>query len=267
VPAKASPAQPPPAKKPGPSEAKSASPVLMTVSGDNIIIASEDREALDQLESLLRMMSHQTTSPGRNYNVYVLKHADATKVAETLQQLFRTNRRSGTLHELNPVMIVADERMNALLVQASRADRTTIENYLKVIDSDETPAALNASNPLTVPLRNVNATRIEQMLRTIFKSQLPAQSGAKGSGSAGLFSADLTVDDVTNSLIIIAPPSLAEHLAEFARSLDASAAENASREISIIPLKKTNAARMQKILDLLLENSSGSKSPSSRHRP
>ncbi len=144
--------------------------------------------------------------------------------------------------------------MNAILVQASRADRTTIENYLKVIDSEETPAEANASKPLTVSLRNTKAGRIEQMLRTVFKTQLGAKNATAG---GSLFSSELTVDEVTNSLIITAPPPLAERLAAFARSLDDSAAENSAREIAIVPLKKTSAARVQKILDLLLEGNTG----------
>ena len=98
----------------------------------------------------------------------MLKNAPAAKVAETLQQLFRTGR-PGSLGALDPVVITADERMNAILVQASRADRTTIENYLKVIDAEETPDA-GAAKPLTVTLRNAKAARIEQMLRTVFKA-------------------------------------------------------------------------------------------------
>jgi hypothetical protein len=255
---------PPAAAAAPPAKAKSPPPVLMAVSGDTIIIASEDREALDQMESLLRMLSRQSGGPGRNHTVYVLKHAVATKVAETLQQLFRTNQQSNYLRGLSPVVIVADERMNAVLVQASRADRATIENYLKVIDSEETFADSTASKPLTVPLRNAKATRIEEMLRTIFKAQLGTKSAVAGGGSTGLFATELAVDEVTNSLIIVAPPPLAERLADFARSLDAAAMENASREVSIISLKKSSAARVQKILDLLMEDTTGARGHAAR---
>jgi hypothetical protein len=253
----------PPATNPAPPKAKAAPPVLMAVSGDQIIIASEDREALDQMESLLRMMSRQAGGPGRNYNIYLLKHAVATQVAETLQQLFRAGQQSGSgyLRALHLVTIVADERMNAILVQASRADRVTIENYLKVIDSEETPAEANASKPLTVALQNAKAGRIEQMLRTIFKAQLGAKGAAASGKATGLIATELTVDEVTNSLIITAPPPLAERLAEFARSLDKAAAENGAREIAIVPLKKSNAARVQKILDMLLEDGTRGRAP------
>jgi hypothetical protein len=262
VAAPAPPAKPAQKSPPPPPNAKTPPAVIMSLSGDQIIIASQDREALDQMESLLRVMARQSggLAPGRNYSIHVLKNAPAAKVAETLQQLFRPGR-AGSLAGLHPVVITADERMNAILVQASRADRATIENYLKVIDAEETPADASAAKPLTVPLHNAKAARVEQMLRTVFKAQL----GAKSTGnSAGPFSAEVTVDEVTNSLIITAPQAMAERIAAFARSLDASAGDNAAREIAIVPLKKTNAARVQKILDLLLEQPSGTRTHATR---
>jgi type II secretory pathway component GspD/PulD (secretin) len=261
----ASPPAKPAHKSPPPSpNTKTPPAVIMSLSGDQIIIASQDREALDQMESLLRVMARQSggLAPGRNYSIHVLKNAPAAKVAETLQQLFRPGR-GGSLAGLHPVVITADERMNAILVQAGRADRATIESYLKVIDAEETPADASAAKPLTVPLHNAKAARVELMLRTVFKAQLGAKSTAAGS-SAGPFSAEVTVDEVTNSLIITAPPAMAERIAAFARSLDASAGDNAAREIAIVPLKKTNAARVQKILDILLEQPSGTRTHATR---
>ena len=253
APTKASPAQPI-KRKPTPTAAKAATPVLMAVSGNNIIIASEDREALDQMESLLRTMSRQSAGPGRNYHVYVLKHAVAKNVAETLQQLFRNNQQAGVFGRTqNPVVIVPDERMNAILVQAGRVDRVTIENYLKVIDSEETPDALNSWKPVIVRFRNTNASRIEQMLRAVFKSQLGSPNAIPGGGFA---SSDMTVDQITNSLIITAPPTLAKQIAAFATSLDDSAVEDISRETAIVPLKHINADRAQKILNLIMNDAS-----------
>jgi hypothetical protein len=55
---------------------------------------------------------------------------------------------------------------------------------------------------------------------------------------------------------------LAERLADFARSLDQSAADNPSDEITIVPLKNTNAARAQQILNMLLDDG-----PASRRAP
>jgi hypothetical protein len=261
----------PPPAAPAPAETPTPPPVTIAVSGGKIIVASKDREALDQIESLLRMMARQDAGPGRNFSIYMLKHAAAEKVAATLQMLFRTGRQMqpgpqfGASRGLNRVVIVADERTNAILVQANRMDRTTIEAYLKVIDSEEPPASIREMKPVTVVLHNSKALRIEQILRTIFRSQLaPAHAGP--SGSAGLLSTELAVDEVTNSLIITGPPALAEQIATFARSLDNSAEENASRETEIIPLKHINAERVQKILNLMLQDVSGSRFHSAPHR-
>jgi type II secretory pathway component GspD/PulD (secretin) len=259
-----------PAEKPVATDEKAAAPVLIAQDGDNIVIASNDPAALDQLESILHTMSQsgasQSPTPGRNYSIYLLKHAVASRAAETLQSLFRSGKQSGSLHSTNSVIIVADERTNAVLVQASRTDRAVIENYLKIIDTDEMPVALNELKPLTVVLQNAKASRIEQLLRTIFKSQLGAKSTT---GSQALVSTDITVDEVTNSLIITAPSTVAEHLASFARSLDESSAERSNREVSIIPLKKTNAARVQQILEMFLDDAPTAKRPraATTHRP
>ena len=74
---KASPVVAPPAEKPAPPSAKPAEkaapvppsatkappPVIVSLSGDKIVIASQDREALDQMESLLRVMARQSGGP------------------------------------------------------------------------------------------------------------------------------------------------------------------------------------------------------------
>ena len=162
---------------PGLVESKNLPPVTIAISGDKIIVSSKDPEALDQIESLLRTMTRQGTTPGHNFNIYLLQHAAASKVAETLQTLFRTGRQSqpgqpfGASRGFSRVVVVADERTNALLVQASRIDRATIEAYLKVIDSDEPPASVREMKPVTVTLHNSKAMRIEQILRTIFRTR------------------------------------------------------------------------------------------------
>ena len=74
----------------------------------------------------------------------------------------------------------------------------------------------------------------------------------------------MTTDEVTNSLIITAPSAVAERIAAFASSLDASAGGNAAREIAIVPLKKTNAVRVQKILDMILQQPSGTRTHATR---
>ena len=70
---------------------------------------------------------------------------------------------------------MADERTNAILdkpiVPTAPQSRIT-----EVIDFEEMLAAIQAMKPLTVVLKNSKAARIEQLLRTVFKSQLTTRN-------------------------------------------------------------------------------------------
>jgi len=254
------------AEKPPAEGQKPAPPIFIAPSDGGILIASEDQEALDQLESLLRTMSQRGGMAGRNFTVFTLKNTSAARVATTLQQVFRSGQQTGGLARLvaNPVTIVPDERTNSILVQANRSDRSTIENLLKVLDTAEVPDVLAAYKPRTIAIKNTRASRIEQVLRGVFKAQLATGTAAGGpagtTGSTG-HAPEIVVDDVANSLIIRGPSPLVDRIVDFARSLDESAGEELSRGLEIIPLKRTNATRVQAILDAMMKGGGAATTP------
>ncbi len=98
--AKVSPQPAPPAAAAAPPKAKSPPPVLMAVSGDKSSSPRKTARRSIRWNRCCGSFSRQSGGPGRNYNIYLLKHAVATKVAETLQQLFRTNQQSNYLRGL-----------------------------------------------------------------------------------------------------------------------------------------------------------------------
>jgi type II secretory pathway component GspD/PulD (secretin) len=263
-----------PPAEPKPAVSKPGAPILIAPGEGGITIASEDAEALDQFETLLRALSQRTSGPGRNLAVFSLHHTSATRVAATLQQVFRasppgaaagapggtpggapgaTPRRSAA----NALVIVPDERMNAILVQANRTDRTTIENLIKVLDAAELPADAERK-PRTVAIKNTTAVRVEQMIRTLFRADLTGGgSAAEAAKNPSWLATEIVLDDVTNSLIITGPTPLVEDIEQFARSIDEAAGEDTSRELVIVSLKTTNATRVQRVLDTILHQSSG----------
>ena len=62
-------------------------PVLVRPSPGGVIIASEDRDALDEIERLLTAMAGNFLSGKPELTVFYLKHAKASAVAETLDQI------------------------------------------------------------------------------------------------------------------------------------------------------------------------------------
>ena len=248
-------------------QSKPGAPILIAISDGNIVIASDDLDALDQFEMLLRALSQRSGAPGRNFAVYPLRNTSAARVAATLQQVFRTAQPAtpdGTTmrtgRATSSVVIVPDERTNSLLVQANRTDRATIENLLKLLDVGELPNA-EQRKPRTIPIKNTSAARVEQIIRSVFKSDLSGGvGGTRGAGSGpSWLNTEIVVDELTNSLLVTGPTALLDHIEQFARHLDQTAGEDTSRELTIIPLKKANAARVQAILDSMLgKPSSGS---------
>ena len=62
----------------------------------------------------------------------------------------------------------------------------------------------------------------------------------------------LEVDEVTNTLVVMAPPPLLEEITALVASLDTAAAENSTRSVKLIPLKPLSADRMEKVLDMII---------------
>ncbi len=244
-----------------PPQSKPGAPILIAISDGNVVIASDDLEALDQFEMLLRALSQRSGTPGRNFAIYTLRNTSAARVASTLQQVFRSGQGSApdgtpmrTQRATSSVVIVPDERTNSLLVQANRTDRTTIENLIKLLDVGELPNA-DQRKPRTIAIKNTSAARVEQMIRSVFRADLGGSGGdgtRRASGGSSWLATEIVVDELTNSLLVTGPPALLEQIEQFARSLDEAAAEDASRELTIIPLKRANAARVQAILDAVM---------------
>ena len=154
-----------PAARPNQSPGSGA-PIVIAPGPGGTLIASDDVEALDQLEELLGIVAGKSTTTGREYAVFYLKYSKASTIAEVLAAIFggRTggNDRgligemassalgnmggammgdlllggggSGGVFTSANVDIVPDARLNALIVHAKPADLDTIEQLLKVLD-------------------------------------------------------------------------------------------------------------------------------------
>ena len=237
----------------------------------SITIMSRDPEALSQLESLFAALARGSTGVGRNFLVLNLRNTSAIEVAETIERLFRgigSDFRSG---RTGKVVAVPDERLNSIIVYASRSDQSIIESLVRVLDSAEFPESLALIRPTLIPIKNTRASAIEQVLRDVYKThlttggsrrQLELPGGMPGevasmlrqinaASSAPLLT--LSVDEMTNTLIIMAPADVAKEVSELAERLDEAALEdNPAQRMRILSLKKLNASSLERSLDEIL---------------
>ena len=253
-----------------PSDPVQSPTILIAPGTDSITISSDDTEALDQLEVLIRSLAQRSVPGGREFTVFHLKNANARSVAESVERFF-TRGFFGTRSGTSNVTIVPDQRLNALIVQGSANDLRAIESLLEALDSTELPDTLVATRPIRIPVRNTKASSILSVLEEVYASQLrsggaqlPIPSGVPrelagvlqqitAASSGPLMT--LSVDETSNSIVVLAPQLLVAEVESLIESLDTAAA-NPARTVRVVPLSKTNTATVEEALRTLLQQDS-----------
>ena len=121
-------------------------------------------------------------------------------------------------------------------------------------------------------MKNTSASRIERVLKDIYKTQLtsggvkqqiPVPSGASRDVAAVIQQINsaasgplmtLGVDDTTNSIVVMAPGRWSRKSSELVAELDEAALHDTSRGVRIVKLKSTNAVRVKEILDAVIRD-------------
>jgi len=258
----------PPAAPAEPAMPREPGAIVVAPGDDRVTIMSDDPEAIQQLESLLRALAPPSAAGGRDLLVYPLTSASSSAVAEMLTRLFR---RTG-FDARDPVVVEADQRLNAVIVHAGRNDRAAIERLLKSLDSDEIPESLVANRPHMIPVTNTTAARVLLVLKDVYKTQLtsggikqqiPIPSGASRDVAAVIQQINtasggplmtLGVDDTTNSIVVMAPRPLVKEVGELVQELDEAALHDSSRGVKIVKLKNTSPQRVKEVLDTIIKD-------------
>lgn len=185
-------------------------PVIVAPGPGGTLIASDDIEALDQLEDLLSTVAGHNATSGREFAVYYLKYSKATTIAEVLSAIFGGNTggkdkgiigdmasnalgnlggglmgdlllgggSSGGGFSSGAVDIVPDSRLNALIVHAKSADLDTVEQLLKVLDQRTGPEDVEAeAQPRTIPVYNATASEIAQIVQQVYQDRMAGAAG------------------------------------------------------------------------------------------
>ncbi|GAB6165941.1 hypothetical protein JCM19992_19410 [Thermostilla marina] len=193
-------------------------PIVISVTPEGLVIASEDIEALNRFEDLVRtMVSGGAADRGPQLVFYYLKHAKAEQVAVVIDQILGggtlTNGTSsggggsligdmarmafgdiggglvGSLLEddgvsLTPsdtIQITPDSRLNALIVQAYPSDLELIEKILKVLDRPDSPEeVLVEPKTVIIPVENTQAEEILAILKEVYQDRLVQSSSSRG---------------------------------------------------------------------------------------
>ena len=177
-------------------------PVKIEVRSNQLIVTSDDAEALDLLVSLARYWS-STTARDNLFKVIRLKNVSAEDAAKTITEIFngpQSNNQArpggglggplGLLGGLmggfggggstplpagvnpNRIRIVAEKSSNSLvIIKASPADQLTIEELLAgYIDSGVTDDKIT-KRWWAIPIKNADATEIADRIKSLYRQQ------------------------------------------------------------------------------------------------
>lgn len=206
-----------PAEGAAPAEKKSVpgAEIVVRLTPQGVIIASEDLDALDEFEETLRTLL-QEMPIGKEYSVFYLKHAKAEVAATLLKELVTGASSSSDsgggslmgdiassmlgdvggglfggllgmgggssggsgLSSSGSLMITPDIRLNALIVQAAPRDLDSVEQLLKVIDQPSGPESVQTTPPPRfIPVVNTPADQIAQVVRDVYSNRMTAAAG------------------------------------------------------------------------------------------
>ena len=235
--------------------AKEAADALLTVNANqrrvkatviaddrvNTLLISGGKEAFDFVERILPQLDGEGTFSKLNFKVFALKKATAQKLQATLQPIF-ANRPPRVRGEPNdPITIIADAWVNALLVGANVEDMGTVESLINQLDTDPAPNGLAIH---VFPLAKADVRKVALTVQGLFRDGPPGQPGQQ-------MPVQVTADERINALIVSCGEVDAKRIAELVKKLDTEQVARVA-EIRVFPLKHARAETLSTILNSAL---------------
>lgn len=219
-------------------------PTIIPDPRSNALIVAGSRDMMERAADVIKRLDVEAGPMTAMFKVYPLVHASATQLAERMQKLFES-REEGEETPRTPIVILAEEASNSLVVSAARDNHDIIQGLLDLLDQ---PSSIARQFEI-FPLKLAKAATVAEKLEALFKSQA---EGAEGSAAAIAVEAD----ERTNSLIVWASPSQMANIRDIITRLD-TAAPTRDMMIKVIQLKQALAEDFAKLLEEVLTGEGG----------
>ncbi len=204
----------------------------------NTILLTGGKEAFALMDRILPQMDGDSVFSSLNFRVFPLKKATALKMKATLQPVFANRPPRVKGEPVDPVTIIADQWINALLVGAAVEDMGSVESLIERLDS--TPSE-NGTAIHVFPLAKADARQVATTVQGLFRENQPNQ----------VVPITIAADERINALVVSCGETDAEHIGELARKLDTEQVSKVS-EIRIFPLQYARAEALSTILNTAL---------------
>ena len=176
----------------------SKSSVILAYSPTNTLIVTDVYSNIKRLMKILKKID--ITGIGQEISVIPVEFADATKLVNLLNTVFkRTGKKKKGVQEIS-ITMVADERTNTLVVLGSEIDTLRIKRLVAMIDK-ETPRGKGKIH--VYYCKNATAEELAKVLQDLPTQQAGAPKG-KQAAPVVAGKVRISADKATKSLIIMA---------------------------------------------------------------
>ncbi len=319
-------------------DSKEPADIIVMQGPGGLIISSDDKESLERFESLWRLVAEQSSLSTNEPVVIYLRHIKAAAAKELLETTLSGTSSSssgggGLLGDIGGTMfggmggmmgalmggggggdlvgstqgmasgdysIVADPRMNLLLVKAGPGDMQLIEQLLEVFDQSEGPFATETRGQFaSIPVITQDVSEVMNIVKGLYGDRIagaaapggggggggqggqpnPADiiaalrgGGRGGRGGAGAAASELTepkislgADTKSNMLLVMAQPSQIKELRELVELIDQAGAD-LQEDVAIADFGAINTEVLKTSLSRVLgskaiTNSTGTSTP------
>jgi len=205
----------------------------------NVLLVTGTKESFDVMDRLVAQLDTESVFARISFQVFPLKKATATKLQSTLQQIVANRPPRVRGEPLDPINIVADQWVNALLVGASPEDMSLVASLIEKLDTDPADTGLSVH---VFPLAKADARRIATTVQALFR---------EGAAGAAQMPVVVNADERMNALVVSAGEADARRIGELVKKLDTDQVARVA-EIKIFPLKYARAESLASILNQAL---------------
>ena len=211
--------------------AAEAAAIIITASERNnsLIISAIEADQL-KIAEMITMLDVEATAKVDPIQIVTLKSADATKVAQTLNEMLAKD----PAMKDNPVAVTADAATNTVLVRAAESQRKMVETLIASLDEK---TLTNAREQRSIVVQHVSASALVPMLTQL---NLPAGTAKAADPTERVVIAAAPGDRM---LIVDAPKQKIDQIAQLIASMD-KADGTATQQIRTYPLTKSNAKEL-----------------------
>ena len=199
----------------------------------NTLIVAGSREGFNTLQNILKGLDTPDLHSDNVYRVFPLAQTSADKIRGTLEQLFNNRPRRPGEPEPQPITVVSDRWLNALIVAALPEDLEMVGSLIERLDQPDSPAG----RVHVIPILRANAASVSQTIASLF--------GAGPDGAAA--AVQVSVDDRLNALVISAGEADFRRVSGLVSQLDSDLVARVS-EIRVFPLQHASATELARIL-------------------